>query len=370
MSEQHFPPIEQPVLVAPQPEPQEQVHRHIMETQVVHKNEHHGMGRSLVKYGSIAVAAVVAFEAVRGGFGWNISIPNPFKEHPTHAQAAVDHTTLKGVPITYQCSAEMSEYVGVKAKQEFTYGSESVDKKYLGRYEFCGDDKKLVATGDITKDPQTGKVLSVVATMPETVAVVAPRIDYLDVANCAPLRSGDNQDKIDQKIAKQQKQIKDGKSPKCDTGAHTNYGSILGFGSTGVAIDPKNDAPQAAATTAQLALALDPYLTNQPQITAAETKLQADMTTYIKGYYHTDNVILKPAAELPVDQVMEQRVAALAPNMKGIFETFVFSKKDGKLHVHATEHNGATSDVDMTDTGISQQQLDGMNQNAKQLLGV
>lgn len=313
-----------------------------------------------------------------------------------HANATVHHDTVEVVPVVLACSAEVSEFVGVTAIQHFRVaghdaGSEKFDKDLLNRFPLCGDEGKLVSTATVTTRPNGDQLVSGIFPQAE-VEDATPK--FLAWQNCAKTNHDDDGKKLAKKLADYHAKIENhsqdvkayNQDPSkhkypdavaCDSGAKTEYAHLnLGLFkvSSGIALNPKNDAPAMAYAADELAMALDPFTDTQAAngpIKKAELALQDQERTYLQGKYPNAAVTIAQPKPRTDEQIMENRLTKLEKDNRGIgtrFQSITFRRLNGKIVVKAVQSDSASAEVTMDDQKLSDQGLAHLNYTATEIL--
>lgn len=300
------------------------------------------------KYLAVGAAGAALF-ALGIGADRGLDIAGHLGGGPASVEAGVDQRTIVATDVTMDCSANVTEYVGVTGKQGFTAGSKTIDKKYAARFMFCGDDDQLHAQAKLTVNSKTGKVVREDIEQFPLPLITNPAVDLLQTAGCAPLRAEDDPAAIAQKLADYEKDVADG-GATCDTGIDEHYfGETKLFGHTifpGVfALNPKDDIGPAAMTAAQVAVGLGGYPVGGLQEQVAALELQMRQQEAGRNHLDVTDVHVQTGPTTAALPNFKQRYEQLGDGMFTLFPEQHFENVAGDTRFIAKSSAGVELNV-------------------------
>ena len=348
-------------------------------------------GRRAVVVGALGVCAYFGARELGLNLPWlNFSMPHAGPSGPPRAEAGVRQDTYAVTAVLdVTCGPQISEGVAVKATAPGwrvpgvqsvpvlgdlagVLGDGKVDKVFYTDFLGCGDQNKLQSSASEqhvrVTDAQgvvSDTIQQVTVTFPD-LSVVQPRVNELNPANCADLKSGDSKSVIDKKVADYvaalARSLQQGKpGPACNSGFTLSH-------SYSSAPPEVADALTIARAGAQLAVALDarPDTTDQKVAEAVE-QIKARMLTEVAAKYPAGTPIVFAPVDTQkseVDTILD-RFHQAAPDIANRFTDFGFKFEKNRLVFVAKGTGGEEVSVTYTDNpNVSDADLARLNQVA------
>lgn len=320
--------------------------------------------------GSLAAAAFLAYE------GWNAI--GGHADSSARISAGVNHDTEVWKDFKKQCDKKVSEFVSVTGIQHnvlvggLTSGGLKVDKALAGDFLVCGSDGMISGKRkDIMKD---GKLVrSVLHFTNNGFSIESPRVDHLDPANRAPLRADDSAKDIAKKLADCAK--KEGKDVCDDTGVEIMWPRLyeekvcvkfvgckeVSIPGPKIAVNPDETLMLATLmyAAAQLAIATDGTTVDKwhNELKSFQEEIRAD-----REQASGVSVTIETESLPSENEVIQQRLEQLAPDLKGQFKEAVFSKgKNDSVRLHLVGWRGAKLDILLSEVNATDTTLQTLN---------